>query len=322
MILNGPAYVKLKPLKKRCGAHVRSAHEAPFTTVRHQRRRASTPADSSSVPNHFLSSARPPNSSFRRDRLYLKFWVISPENWNSADSLEGKVIGDAAGVRWGRGAPSSALDGGERSSVRTYALKVVSIGGKIAAIRETDIPLLLNNTRLGIALLAAEAMTPVALVPQNFTVTNITEVQLVNTAQNTTANNATEAQPVSLVPQNLTVNNVTEAQLASNQSQSPAVKNVTDAQLLSKRIQNITANNVTKIQLASMQTRNLRPNKFTAAQLVSKQTKNFTAIKVTAAQLVSSKQTKNLTANNDTGVGAESSASLNIAVKNVTVVHW
>ncbi|KAL6140685.1 hypothetical protein ACLB2K_058982 [Fragaria x ananassa] len=32
-----------------------------------------------------------------------------------------KVIGDAAGVRWGGGAPSSALDGGERSSVIAVA---------------------------------------------------------------------------------------------------------------------------------------------------------------------------------------------------------
>ncbi|KAL6129140.1 hypothetical protein ACLB2K_072493 [Fragaria x ananassa] len=70
-------------LRKGYGAHVRSVHEAPFTTLRCRRRRASTPADSNSVPDHFLSPTRQPNSSFR---FYLKFWVISPRNWNSAYS--------------------------------------------------------------------------------------------------------------------------------------------------------------------------------------------------------------------------------------------
>ncbi|KAL6211994.1 hypothetical protein ACLB2K_017217 [Fragaria x ananassa] len=78
-------------------------------------------------------------------------------------------------------------------------------GGKIAAIRETDMPSL-KNTRLGTALLAAAAMSPVG----NFTVTNITEVQPVNTAQNITTNNA----PEGLVPHNVSLNN---AQLSEDE---------------------------------------------------------------------------------------------------------
>ncbi|KAL6187810.1 hypothetical protein ACLB2K_039205 [Fragaria x ananassa] len=79
----------------------------------------------------------------------------------------------------------------------SLTVNVVSTGGKIAAIRETDMPSL-KNTRLGTALLAAAAM-----VRQNFTVTNITEVQPVNNAQNIITNNATEA----LVPHNVSLNN-------------------------------------------------------------------------------------------------------------------
>ncbi|KAL6146613.1 hypothetical protein ACLB2K_057291 [Fragaria x ananassa] len=45
-----------------------------------------TPAASQITFPPRRSPTRSSNSSFRRDRLYLKFWVILPENWNSADS--------------------------------------------------------------------------------------------------------------------------------------------------------------------------------------------------------------------------------------------
>ncbi|KAM5583893.1 hypothetical protein ABKV19_003661 [Rosa sericea] len=145
----------------------------------------------------------------------------------------------------------------------SFTVKVVSIDGRIAAIRETDIPLLLNNTRIGIAFLAAEAMSPFALA-QNFTVTNVTEVQLVNTA-----------------PQNFTVNNATEAQLVSNRTQNLTAHKVTKPQLLSKRTQNLTSHNVTEIQLVRNRARNLTAKNVTEAQLVSKRTQNLTANNVT-----------------------------------------
>ncbi|PRQ33814.1 hypothetical protein RchiOBHm_Chr5g0061801 [Rosa chinensis] len=193
----------------------------------------------------------------------------------------------------------------------SFTVKVVRIDGRIAAIRETDIPLLLNNTRIGIAFLAAEAMSPFALA-QNFTVTNVTEVQLVNTApQNFAVNNATEAQLVSNRTQNLSVKNVTEAQLVNKPTQNLAANNVTEIQLVSKRTQNLTAHMVTKRQLVSTRTQNLTSHNVTEIQLVRKRTRNLTDNNVTEAQLVS-KRTQNLTANNVTGVEAMSSASQNL----------
>lgn len=53
---------------------------------------------------------------------------------------------------------------------------MVSIDGRITSVVETEIPLLLNETRIDIAILAAVAMSPVATVPQNLTVNNATEV--------------------------------------------------------------------------------------------------------------------------------------------------
>ncbi|KAL6125220.1 hypothetical protein ACLB2K_073279 [Fragaria x ananassa] len=69
-----------------CEAHVRTSLKCARPSVQRRRRRASTTANSSNVPDHFPSPANPPNSSFRRDRLYLKFWVISLENWKRTDS--------------------------------------------------------------------------------------------------------------------------------------------------------------------------------------------------------------------------------------------
>ncbi|KAM1205609.1 hypothetical protein ACFX2I_006410 [Malus domestica] len=58
----------------------------------------------------------------------------------------------------------------------SVSVKVVSIDGRITSVVETEIPLLLNETRIDIAILAAVAMSPVATVPQNLTVNNATEV--------------------------------------------------------------------------------------------------------------------------------------------------
>ncbi|KAI5322170.1 hypothetical protein L3X38_031242 [Prunus dulcis] len=58
----------------------------------------------------------------------------------------------------------------------SVSVKVVSIDRRITAIRETEIPLPLNESRIDIAILAAAAMSPIALVPQNLTVNKATEV--------------------------------------------------------------------------------------------------------------------------------------------------
>ncbi|CAB4282593.1 unnamed protein product [Prunus armeniaca] len=58
----------------------------------------------------------------------------------------------------------------------SVSVKVVSVDGRITAIRETEIPLPLNETRIDIAILAAAAMSPIASVPQNLTVNKATEV--------------------------------------------------------------------------------------------------------------------------------------------------
>ncbi|KAL6215041.1 hypothetical protein ACLB2K_014472 [Fragaria x ananassa] len=97
-------------------------------------------------------------------------------------------------------------------------------GGKIAATREIDMPSL-KNTRLSTAFLAAAAMSPVG----NFTVTNITEVQPVNTAQNITTNNA----PEGLVPHNVSLNN---AQLGESFEESVVLFQSEDERLAARRM--------------------------------------------------------------------------------------
>ncbi|KAL6204608.1 hypothetical protein ACLB2K_021875 [Fragaria x ananassa] len=161
-----------RPHRRRMVANGGTVHGAPFATVRRQH--ASTPADSSSIPDHFPSPVSPPNSSFpaRSPKTLNKVdlvgnWNYLAGNWNSADSSGresdrgrywsplgwrhavggvgrwrtelrahlrtqsrrktgirltrwgGKVIGDAAGGRWGGNAPSSEPYGGKLRDVRT-----------------------------------------------------------------------------------------------------------------------------------------------------------------------------------------------------------
>ncbi|KAL6175859.1 hypothetical protein ACLB2K_052497 [Fragaria x ananassa] len=73
--------------------------------------------DSSSVSDHFPSLASP--FFFRRNHPKLQIKSISPETRIRRTHRGGKVIGDAAGVRWGGGV--SASDSGERMDVRTLS---------------------------------------------------------------------------------------------------------------------------------------------------------------------------------------------------------
>ncbi|KAL6128272.1 hypothetical protein ACLB2K_071627 [Fragaria x ananassa] len=59
------------------------------------------------------------DSVFRRDHPKLQTKSISPETEIRRTRREGKVVGDAAGVRWGRGASSSASEDGEQRDVHT-----------------------------------------------------------------------------------------------------------------------------------------------------------------------------------------------------------
>ncbi|KAL6129008.1 hypothetical protein ACLB2K_072361 [Fragaria x ananassa] len=63
-----------------------SAHGVPYATVRRRRRRVSTPADSSSVPDHFSSPASQSNSSFLARSPKTSNKVDLAGNWNSAAS--------------------------------------------------------------------------------------------------------------------------------------------------------------------------------------------------------------------------------------------
>ncbi|KAL6228051.1 hypothetical protein ACLB2K_002005 [Fragaria x ananassa] len=67
---------------------------------------------------------------FWRDHPKLQIKSISPESSNkvdlAGDRRGGKVIGDAARVCWGEGAPLSAPDGGKRSFVRTTDVRSTS----------------------------------------------------------------------------------------------------------------------------------------------------------------------------------------------------
>ncbi|KAL6191941.1 hypothetical protein ACLB2K_038330 [Fragaria x ananassa] len=72
---------------------------------------------------------------FRQDHPKFQIKSISPETGIRRPRWEGKVIGDAAGVCWGGGAPSSAPEGGERSFVRSISFlqrtsQEVGISGK------------------------------------------------------------------------------------------------------------------------------------------------------------------------------------------------
>ncbi|KAL6228523.1 hypothetical protein ACLB2K_002472 [Fragaria x ananassa] len=58
---------------------------------------------------------------FRRDHPKLQTRSISPETGKERTRRGGKVVGDAAGVFWGGGAPSSAPEGGERTDVRALS---------------------------------------------------------------------------------------------------------------------------------------------------------------------------------------------------------
>ncbi|KAL6204114.1 hypothetical protein ACLB2K_021383 [Fragaria x ananassa] len=62
------------------------AHVPPFATARRRRWRASTPADSNSVPDHFLSPVSPLNSSFPARSPKTSNKVDLAGNWNSVDS--------------------------------------------------------------------------------------------------------------------------------------------------------------------------------------------------------------------------------------------
>ncbi|KAL6205607.1 hypothetical protein ACLB2K_022864 [Fragaria x ananassa] len=59
------------------------------------------------------------NLIFQRDHPKLQTKSISPETGIRRTHRGGKVVGDAAGVRSGGGAPSSAPDGKERRDIRT-----------------------------------------------------------------------------------------------------------------------------------------------------------------------------------------------------------
>ncbi|KAL6184622.1 hypothetical protein ACLB2K_046023 [Fragaria x ananassa] len=58
---------------------------------------------------------------FRRDHPKLQTKSISPEIGKKQTRRGGEVVGDAAGVFWGGGAPSPAPEGGERTDVRTLS---------------------------------------------------------------------------------------------------------------------------------------------------------------------------------------------------------
>ncbi|KAL6192941.1 hypothetical protein ACLB2K_034026 [Fragaria x ananassa] len=58
---------------------------------------------------------------FRRDHPKLQTKSISPETGKKWTRQGGEVVGDAAGVFWGGGAPSPAPEGGERTDIRTLS---------------------------------------------------------------------------------------------------------------------------------------------------------------------------------------------------------
>ncbi|KAL6200260.1 hypothetical protein ACLB2K_030042 [Fragaria x ananassa] len=91
----------------------------PFATVRRRRGRASTPADSNSIPNHFPSSASPPNSSFPARSTLFKVLGDLAGNLNLADSQVRESGRGRCYSPLGGGAPSPAPYGGKRRAVRT-----------------------------------------------------------------------------------------------------------------------------------------------------------------------------------------------------------
>ncbi|KAL6227342.1 hypothetical protein ACLB2K_001301 [Fragaria x ananassa] len=104
-----------------------NADVPPFSSVRRQRWHASTPADSSSVLDHFPSPASPLNSSFPARSQNFKQNQSRRKTEIRLTRRGGKVAGDAAGVRWSGGAPSPAPSGGERRDVRTLCRRASTL---------------------------------------------------------------------------------------------------------------------------------------------------------------------------------------------------